>query len=27
LPLVWLAVGLVIIATRLSAVTEPTDAV
>jgi hypothetical protein len=27
LPLVWLAVGLVIVATRLSAVTEPTDAV
>jgi hypothetical protein len=27
LPLVWLAVGLVIVATRLSAITEPTDAV
>jgi hypothetical protein len=27
LPLVWLAVGLVIVATRLSAVTEPTDAI
>jgi len=27
LPLVWLAVGLVTVATRLSAVTEPTDAV
>jgi len=27
LPLVWLAVGLVIVAARLSAVTEPTDAV